>query len=690
MNNYKKNIAFLDFETSYQINIKGKTDPSPFCSENYLVSYGVWFRELSYKCVKHNLKEPDKDAFEFLQNILNNTDLLVAFNAKFELMWLRACGFKYDGPIADPMIRAYVMARGTKLPLSLKECCVRANVTHKKSDLVDQYLKDKVQFSDMPWEIVEEYGKGDVISLKELFEYQLLELDKSPYLWPTIELMEEFCVCLTDIETNGIKIDTDELDKLEKEYKIELRILNNYLEKAVFELMGDTPINLDSPEDLSKVIYSRQLNDKKRWAEIFNIGTELRGSVRKPKRRPKMLIQAFTDYVIKYTSPIKKTRAVQCTGCKGVGRFYKTKIDGSNFKKASKCHVCEGSGFVYIALKEYAGLKIIPENAYTTVEHGFATDKETLQKYIEINDPDSVRARFLKAIIRRSQIETYLNTFVLGIRNNLKNNNILHTKFMQCVTATGRLSSRAPNFQNVPRGSTFEVKKAVISRFKDGIILEADFSQLEFRVAGILSGNKKIAEDIANKIDVHSVTAKFIEIDRQSAKPNTFKPLYGGRPEGESNPKKAAYYKYFIERYDIDSWGWPEHVLKHGSYILPSGRELSFPNTKRLGNGYITNRTQIMNYKTQSYATADLVPIAVIYIWRLFKAYNLRSVLFLTVHDSVEIDCAPEEFDIVVKLVNQGMGCLKDECKRRYAFEMTIPIEWEISQGKNWFERRKL
>ena len=99
---------------------------------------------------------------------------------------------------------------------------------------------------------------------------------------------------------------------------------------------------------------------------------------------------------------------------------------------------------------------------------------------------------------------------------------------MQCVTSTGRLSSRNPNFQNMPRGGTFPVRKVVVSRWQGGYILEGDYSQLEFRVAGFLSKDQKVYEDVKNHVDVHAYTASILGVSRQDAKTDTFKPLYGG------------------------------------------------------------------------------------------------------------------------------------------------------------------
>ena len=94
-------------------------------------------------------------------------------------------------------------------------------------------------------------------------------------------------------------------------------------------------------------------------------------------------------------------------------------------------------------------------------------------------------------------------------RHGTRSNRLLHTNFNQTVTATGRLSSSNPNFQNQPKRG-FPIRKCVVSRFEDGFITEADFSGLEFRVAGALSNDAQIMEDIKNGKDIHNQTASII------------------------------------------------------------------------------------------------------------------------------------------------------------------------------------
>ena len=121
----------------------------------------------------------------------------------------------------------------------------------------------------------------------------------------------------------------------------------------------------------------------------------------------------------------------------------------------------------------------------------------------------------------------------------------------------------------MPRGSTFAIRKVVESRFDDGFILEGDYSQLEFRVAGFLSKDNQVYDDVKKGTDVHSYTASIIGCSRQEAKAHTFKPLYGGVSGTQS---QQAYYRRFKEKYEqVSEWhNAPNTCLL---YTSPSPRD---------------------------------------------------------------------------------------------------------------------
>jgi len=194
-------------------------------------------------------------------------------------------------------------------------------------------------------------------------------------------------------------------------------------------------------------------------------------------------------------------------------------------------------------MAKLAGFDQRPRSVYDVSDSGFKTDRITLNKIA--GEAEGEFKDFIDSILRHNAISTYLNTFVEGLQNFTNANGLLHPKFMQAVTATGRLSSRDPNFQNQPRGNTFPIRKVIQSRFDGGQILEVDFAQLEFRTAVFLAQDKQGMEDIKNNIDVHKFTADIIGVSRQDAKAHTFKPLYGGTTGTDAEKK---YYKTFAEK----------------------------------------------------------------------------------------------------------------------------------------------
>jgi DNA polymerase I-like protein with 3'-5' exonuclease and polymerase domains len=137
--------------------------------------------------------------------------------------------------------------------------------------------------------------------------------------------------------------------------------------------------------------------------------------------------------------------------------------------------------------------------------------------------------------------------------------------------------------QNMPRGGTFPVKKVFVSRWDGGKIMEADFAQLEFRVAAFLSQDETAIKEVTEGFDVHSYTAQVISeagqaTSRQEAKAHTFAPLYGATGFGRT-PAEAAYYTHFTEKYKgIARWHreLAKEVLSTRKIRTPSGREFSF------------------------------------------------------------------------------------------------------------------
>jgi len=101
-------------------------------------------------------------------------------------------------------------------------------------------------------------------------------------LVPTLKLSLEMTNALTQIERKGLRINLDTLADIRKQYEEEMLELEERLMQLAKNAMGDTPINLSSPDDKSMLLYSRKVRNKKQWARVFNLGHEMRGATMKP------------------------------------------------------------------------------------------------------------------------------------------------------------------------------------------------------------------------------------------------------------------------------------------------------------------------------------------------------------------------------------------------------------------------
>jgi len=668
----------------------GKLHLDPYESTNSLVMIGIQvegeepkhytFDHIEYDC-KYEYRKKDCDE---IQAILDKTTLLIGHNINHDLLWIWETGFKYDGPVWDTMLAEYLLQRAQKQPLSLEAVAERRDLPFKKQDTLKNYMKQGMSIDAIPYEELKEYLYADLQTTFSLYYEQNLDYrdDVNRILMPVVDLTMETCVVLARIYQNGFTVNTEALEEVRTQFEQERAQLQNELQLFVRQLMGDTPINLNSPEQLSWVVYSRKPKNKTQWAMDAD---------------PYMSQEQFKRLITSSTTPVRKTKAEQCKDCKGNGTYYKKKKNGDNFKNASKCSVCNGTGYILKPINELAGLKFTAPSVKWHSANGFSTSKsnlEYLERIAKSKQMDEA-VNFLSKIRRLSALDTYLSSFVDGIKTYLKPDGKLHVRLTQHMTATGRFSGRDPNMQNMPRGGTFPVKKVFVSRWNDGKIMEADFAQLEFRVAGFLSQDEVAIREVTEGFDVHSYTAEVISqagqtISRQEAKAHTFAPLYGATGFGRTSAE-AKYYEQFTNKYrGIGRWHerLATEVLSHRKITTPSGRQFAFPNVKRRKNGTITDFTAVKNYPVQSFATADIVPAVLIEIFN--RLSNMKSMLVNSVHDSVVIDVHPEEEAQVVSLIDDINGELKSLIDNKFKINFNVPLLLEAKIGVNWLDQQEV
>ena len=543
-----------------------------------------------------------------------------------------------------------------------------------------EYFKKGYSTRDIPLDELTEYLSADLHATQQLANklWRRLNTPADAGLLSTARLTNRVAKCLTKIYQTGFAVDLSKLEEVREEFEQEKQQLTQDLQMHVRRVMGDTPINLNSPEQLSWVIYSRKVMDKPYWGNAID---------------PYMADADFRSLIADGTQTMYKTTAQQCRECNGSGQIRKVKKDGSPFANTNKCTRCSGAGYTLVDTKNVAGLKFKPPSAKWASANGFSTSKQNLEilesaaKSRGLTDT----VDFLYKVRRLSAVDTYLSSFVDGISLHTKQDGLLHVRLLQHRTSTGRFSGADPNMQNMPRGGTFPVKKVFVSRWDGGKILEADFAQLEFRAAAYLSQDEVAIEEVSTGFDVHAYTAKVITdagqpTSRQDAKAHTFAPLYGATGYGRSKAE-AAYYEHFTAKYKGVA-AWHSRLAKEAvntqKITTPSGREFAFPDVVRKSTGRVSHFTQIKNYPVQSFATADIVPIALLHIDDLLK--GMQSCIVNSVHDSIVIDVHPDEEAQVINVIATTNKALPELITLRWGVDFNVPLLLEAKIGPNWLD----
>ena len=273
----------------------------------------------------------------------------------------------------------------------------------------------------------------------------------------------------------------------------------------------------------------------------------------------------------------------------------------------------------------------------------------------------------------------------------------IHTSFMQAVTATGRLSSKDPNLQNIPirtvRGR--EIRKAFIPRNEEYQILSADYSQIELRIMAAFSKDDSMLEAFNNGLDVHKATAAKVfhvpleEVNsdmRRKAKTVNFGIIYGvsafglaGQLAISRTEAKEIIDQYFVEFPKVKTYmdtcvhaaqelGYVETVLGRRRYL----RDIMSANMNERG---FAERNAI-NAPIQGSA-ADMIKVAMIQIQNFIEKEKLKSKMILTVHDELVFDAHIPEINYLRDKINDIM------C---HALDLGVVMETGIGVGANWLE----
>jgi DNA polymerase-1 len=325
------------------------------------------------------------------------------------------------------------------------------------------------------------------------------------------------------------------------------------------------------------------------------------------------------------------------------------------------------------------------------VRYSYPTDEETLSALAD-------RHPIVNEILEYRGVKKLLSTYIEPFPNYISNiDGKIHTTFNQALTATGRLSSSKPNLQNIPirteRGK--EIRKAFIPSRPDGVIVSADYSQIELRIMAHLSCDSHLISAFRQGQDVHAMTAaKICGIDikdvtsdqRRIAKTANFGIMYGISSFGLSQRLKIgrAEAKKIIEDYFAN---FPA-ISTYINDTIAAAKETGYVETifgRRRYLADITSRNATVRALAERNAvnapiqgtSADIIKLAMINVDKRLEAEGLQSRMILQIHDELVFDAIPSEVDTLKKIVCEEM---------ENVIKLSVPLTVECNYGNNWLE----
>ena len=333
----------------------------------------------------------------------------------------------------------------------------------------------------------------------------------------------------------------------------------------------------------------------------------------------------------------------------------------------------------------------LDDKAKKTKTGQYATSEEVLQKLL-------YKHPIIQKILDYRGLQKLKSTYVDALPEMVNaQTGKIHTSFSQAVAATGRLSSVNPNLQNIPiktaRGR--EVRKAFIPNEENHVLLSADYSQVELRLIAELSGDAGMIEAFQSGLDIHSATASKVfnvpleEVTKEmrgKAKMVNFGIIYGisafGLAQRLNISRTEA--KEIIDNY----FSKYPRIREYMDESIDNAKQTTFVKTLMGRKRYLKDINSA-NAVVRGYAernainapiqgsAADIIKKAMIDIQKELDASSLKAKMVLQVHDELVFTVPFDEVELLKPIVKRGM---------EKAVQTRVPLEVEMSTGKNWLE----
>lgn len=322
---------------------------------------------------------------------------------------------------------------------------------------------------------------------------------------------------------------------------------------------------------------------------------------------------------------------------------------------------------------------------------GYSTAAGVLEKLLD-------KHPIIEKILKYRSVSKLQGTYLAGLPDYILDDGHIHTRFVQTLTNTGRLSSADPNLQNIPvrLEEGRRIRQAFVPSQEGWQLFAADYSQIELRVLADISGDEHMRAAFIEGEDIHSATAQRVfglpedepvsSDARRQAKAVNFGIVYGisdyGLSQNLNIPRKEA--KTFIDTYFEK---YPD-IEQYMVDIVEQAREKGYVETLFHRRRYLPD-IKASNFNVRSFAertamnspiqgtAADIIKIAMVELQKALDESGLESRLLLQVHDELILEGPAEEMEELSELVPKVMES---------AVELSVPLLVEYNQGTNWYE----
>lgn len=726
---------------------------SQFYHKNWVVMRG-WKREDDTRAYLEHFPKHKKSFME----IEDDVTVLVGHNIKYDLLWewespaLKKF-FKRGGKIWCTQYAEYLLnAAEPKYHMTAMNDIAEKYGGRTKIDAVKDLWEQGYLTSEIPPDLLadyligtkeEKYNSGDIGNTEKIYLGQLKRAKKLGML-PMIEARMDGLCCTTEMEYNGLKIDIKEAKRRTLELEKELEEVETELEAALPEFPEGLDFQWSSKHHISCLIFGGAIKYRVQAPYKDEDGQWVREKIK-------------YDWPLFNGEPVdpaecrekngKFYRGVEKQDCflsgkrKGEPKFKKVTIAGKR-KKKWQSRIFDLDGFA--VPKPAWAMKLSDARGQPL----YGTGEEIIEEVALTND-----VPFLKAFVKRQNIIKDLSTYYL--RHDPKKDtysgmltcvmpkeHIIHHNLNHTSTVTTRLSSDKPNLQNIPRSGTSEVKKMFTSRYKDGLMIEIDYSQLEIVIQGLLSGDKQLIKDLLNKVDFHCKrvavkykisyedAVKFCKDEthkdhklwkgrRTKCKEFSFQRAYGAgapkismttgmtieevkemiRIEDELYPGILLFNKMVEDSVKKSSKPFKDYtkggkIYYKGYYQAPTGTRYCFRTydapdwLQERGVDQNFKPTELKNYPIQG-TGGEIVQIVLGKLWRHFVKkdnYGGKALLCNTVHDCVWADSHKDVTKEVATDMKKIMEAVPQYLDELYGMDCPVPFPVEVETGPNMFD----